>query len=97
VDSYPMHPSSVTAAQNIVRCLVGAGATAVVQPMLEAVGDGWTFTVLGALVLATLPPVWVQKKWGPGWRERRAVREEREEELKRGEGMVEGEVAGGKQ
>jgi len=25
------------------------------------------------------------------------VREEREEELKRGEGMVEGEVAGGKQ
>jgi len=37
----------------------------------------------------------LQKKWGPGWRERRAVKEEREQE--RGERMEGGEVLGGKQ
>jgi len=78
VDSYPLAPSGVTAAQNIVRCFVGAGATAVVQPMLTGIGDGWTFTILGFLVVLTLPPVWVQKRWGPGWREKRALREEKE-------------------
>jgi hypothetical protein len=73
---------------------MGAGATAVVQPMLTAIGDGWTFTVLGLLVMLPLPPVWVQKKWGPGWRGRRTVRDEQQERLS---GQIVGVVVASKQ
>lgn len=38
-----------TAAVNVGRCLLGAVAVSVVQPMIAAMGAGWTFT-LGALL-----------------------------------------------
>lgn len=49
VDLYPGKAASATAAVNVGRCLLGAVAVAVVQPMIDAMGAGWTFT-LGALL-----------------------------------------------
>ncbi|GAC95694.1 major facilitator super [Pseudozyma hubeiensis SY62] len=51
VDLYPGKAASATAAVNLGRCVLGAGAVAVVQPMIAAVGAGWTFTVGAVLTL----------------------------------------------
>lgn len=96
VDLYPMSPSTATAANNLVRCFLGAGGTALILIMIEKMGRGWCFTFIALVVLACLPILWVLQKWGPGWREERRVRLEsrrlRKEERERA--VVEKEVAG---
>ena len=74
VDLYPLSPSTATAANNFVRCLLGAGGTALIVIMIEHMGRGWCFTFVALVVLACMPVLWVLQKWGPGWREERRVR-----------------------
>jgi multidrug resistance protein len=40
VDIYPGRPATATAANNLVRCEIGAVATAVIVPMVDAMGTG---------------------------------------------------------
>lgn len=76
VDNYPMSPSTATAANNFVRCLMGAAGTAVIIEMINGMGRGWCFTFVGLVVLLCSPILWVLRKWGPGWREERRIKEE---------------------
>lgn len=76
VDLYPLSPATATAANNLVRCLMGAGATGVIIYMVDAMGRGWCFTFIAGVVLAFSPILWVLEKWGPGWREARRRRVE---------------------
>ena len=77
VDLFPERPATATAANNLVRCLMGAAGTAVILTMVEAMGRGWCFTFIAAVVFVTSPMVWALLKWGPGWREERRVRVEK--------------------
>ncbi|KAK4644097.1 hypothetical protein QC761_301760 [Podospora bellae-mahoneyi] len=83
VDLYPEAPATAVAAMNLVRCLFGAGGTAVIEYMLRAMGRGWTFTFWGLVLVLFSPILWVLTKWGPGWREERRVRKLKEEEKER--------------
>jgi MFS family permease len=74
IDLYPNSPATVTAANNLVRCLVGAGGTAAIIPMLDAMGRGWCFTFIALVVFAATPILWVVLKKGPDWREERRLR-----------------------
>lgn len=74
VDLYPESPATATAANNLVRCLLGAGGTAVVAPMINTMGRGWCFTFIAAILTLASPMLWVEVKWGPSWREERRVR-----------------------
>ncbi|KAE8341689.1 hypothetical protein BDV24DRAFT_174357 [Aspergillus arachidicola] len=56
VDLNPASPAAATAASNLVRCLLAAGATALIDPMQQAMGCGWAFTVVALVVLATILP-----------------------------------------
>lgn len=76
VDLYPLSPATATSANNLVRCLMGAGATAVVIYMIDAMGRGWCFTFIAGVVAVLSPILWVLERWGPGWREARRVRVE---------------------
>ncbi|KAK4544120.1 hypothetical protein LTR36_004618 [Oleoguttula mirabilis] len=76
VDLHPLSPATATAANNLVRCLMGAGATAVVIYMIDAMGRGWCFTLVAGVVAVFSPILWVLEKWGPQWREARRVRVE---------------------
>lgn len=76
VDLYPASPATATAANNLVRCLMGAGSTAVILYMIEAMGRGWCFTFHAGVVAGLSPILLVLEKWGPGWREARRVKEE---------------------
>jgi sugar phosphate permease len=78
VDLNPQSPSTATAANNLVRCLTGAAATALIVPMLNAMGNGWTFTLIACFLMATSPIMMALWVWGPKWREEKRVRMERE-------------------
>ncbi|CAK4024176.1 related to dityrosine transporter [Lecanosticta acicola] len=76
VDLHPLAPATATAANNLVRCLLGAGATAVIIYMIDAMGRGWCFTFIALVVVALSPILWALERWGPGWREARRLRAE---------------------
>lgn len=76
VDLYPTQAAKATAANNIVRCLLGAGATALIDPMLSAMGRGWCFTFIALVMLATSPLLLWEVHRGPAWREARRQQEE---------------------
>jgi len=64
-----------------VRCWIGAGGSAVIQPMLRSLDVGWTYTLLSLLCLVTsVPAVLAENKWGMIWRQ---AREKKLEEKKR--------------
>ncbi|RDL32411.1 MFS general substrate transporter [Venustampulla echinocandica] len=74
VDLYPQSPSTATAANNLVRCLMGAAGTGIVSIMIKHMGRGWCFTLIALVCIAAMPLLWVELKWGPVWREERRVR-----------------------
>ncbi|KAJ5725559.1 Kynureninase [Penicillium malachiteum] len=76
VDLYPTQAAKATAANNFVRCLLGAGATAVIDLMLSAMGRGWCFTFIAFVMLCTSPLLWIVIHYGPQWREERRLKEE---------------------
>ncbi|MCJ1390036.1 hypothetical protein MMC18_002894 [Xylographa bjoerkii] len=82
VDLYPRSPATATAANNLCRCLMGAAGTAVIIQMVDAMGRGWCFTFVAAVVLGASPLLWVVQTRGPRWREERRVRVERREAAK---------------
>ena len=90
VDLYPQSPSTATAANNLVRCFMGAGGTGIINIMIESMGRGWCFTFLALVCIVAMPMLLVELKWGPIWREERRVRMEKDAEEKK---MAEERVA----
>ena len=82
VDLYPLSPSTATAANNLVRCLMGAAGTGVIIQMIEGMGQGWCFTFIAAILFFTSPLLWALLKWGPKWREQRRLRVEKQKAMK---------------
>ncbi|KAJ9612927.1 hypothetical protein H2200_002868 [Cladophialophora chaetospira] len=82
IDFYPKAPATATAANNLVRCGLGAGATAAVVPMINAMGRGWTFTLLSLFLISTSPMLWAVYFWGMKWRKQRNERQRKAEEAK---------------
>ena len=78
VDINPGNAASSTAANNLFRCLLGAGSTAVVVPMIERMGAGWTYTFASLVWIALSPTLWLLLKYGPGWRKEKKEKEDRE-------------------
>lgn len=75
IDFYPHSPATATAANNLFRCLLGAAATGLIQPMIDRMGRGWAFTFLALFLLAASPGLWVVYFWGMAWRAERLRRE----------------------
>ena len=64
VDIFPKEAASATAAINLLRCLMGAGGVAAVLPLVNAIGAGWTFTILTGMSIAGLGLVVLQMGYG---------------------------------
>ena len=79
VDLYPYSPSTATAANNLCRCLMGAGGSAVIIEMIDTLGRGWCFTLIAGIVYMASPLLCVVTRRGPKWREERRVRIETRE------------------
>jgi len=74
VDLYPAKSASVTANNNLVRCIIGAIGTSVVEPMRRAVGMGWTMVIFVAFSILLSPLMVLEWKMGMQWRQERAGR-----------------------
>jgi hypothetical protein len=80
IDMYPGKPATATAANNLVRCWMGAGSAAASVPLINRVGLGWTVTIAAGIWLGFTPVLWVIMVKGPGWRrEARLANEKRRE------------------
>ena len=82
VDINPGNAASATAANNLFRCLLGAGSTAVVVPMIDKWGVGWTYTFASLVWIAFSPSLWALMKYGPIWRKAKKEKKDREEKAK---------------
>lgn len=78
VDIFPGRAGAASAANNLCRCWLGAGATSGVLPMINKIGVGWTTTFFGLLPVIASPILWYVMANGPKWRQ--AKREKQEEE-----------------
>jgi len=61
-------PATAQASFNMVRCLLSAVFISVLQPLIDAVGFGPTFTMLGSLCLVSAGFYLVELKYGQSWR-----------------------------
>ncbi|KAK5115734.1 hypothetical protein LTR62_000823 [Meristemomyces frigidus] len=77
IDIYPGQPATATAANNVSRCLLGAAATAAIGPMVKAMGNGWSYTVLALLFVASCAGPVATMRYGIVWRRARKAKEER--------------------
>ena len=78
MDIWPGKAAAATGANNLTRCLLGAAASAAVEPMRKAVGYGGTYSILGGLALVTVGGMAGVMRFGMGWRAKRAERERKE-------------------
>ncbi|KAF2239730.1 putative multidrug transporter [Viridothelium virens] len=77
VDIFPKQSASATAALNLSRCLMGAGGTAAIIPLANAISVGWSFTLCTAIMIFSLLLLGMQMRCGPRWR---AARDKSESE-----------------
>ncbi|KUJ16497.1 MFS general substrate transporter [Mollisia scopiformis] len=83
VDLYPQSPSTATAANNLVRCFVGAGGTGIINIMIDRMGRGWCFTFISLVCALASPMLLAELKCGMKWREERRVRMDKKKEEKK--------------
>lgn len=72
VDTNQDAPAAAQASSNIFRCAISAVAVAVLQDIIDATGAGWTFTILGLLLLVPVVLCLVLRKKGITWRLKKA-------------------------
>ena len=68
VDINQKAPAAAQASSNIIRCALSALAVAVLQDIIDGIGEGWTFTFLGLLLLAPIGLNLIIRKKGMVWR-----------------------------
>ncbi|KAI0859547.1 major facilitator superfamily domain-containing protein [Xylaria cubensis] len=68
IDVFTEQKAASSASLNLARCLLAAGATSIVTPMIRAVGTGWTFAIAVAVQLVALIGVGIQQRFGCEWR-----------------------------
>lgn len=82
VDFHPTQPSTATAANNLLRCLLGAGSLAILDPLLSAIGVGGTFSLLVGILVAFSPVLWILYFKGMMLRQKRFARMTEKERTK---------------
>jgi hypothetical protein len=71
LDLFEEQASASSALINLIRCLLGAVGSSTIQPMIQALGEGWSFTVLGGISVVCLPLIWIQWRYGASKRAKR--------------------------
>lgn len=84
VDINPGLAGTATASFNLIRCLLGAGATAVILPMTNSLGLGWSYTLIGLIYIALSPCLFAVMHYGPRWRRVRKDKKDEAERKKKG-------------
>lgn len=73
IDLFPGQAAAASGAADFVRCWLGALSAAVINDMLSDMGWGWCFTMIGLLLVITLPLIALEYVYGMSWRQRREM------------------------
>jgi multidrug resistance protein len=66
----PKQASSGIAINSFLRSMFAFAGSVLAEPLINAIGNGWLFTILGLWSLGSgLLVIWTMLKWGPAWRE----------------------------
>ncbi|KAF7518611.1 hypothetical protein G7054_g13391 [Neopestalotiopsis clavispora] len=68
VDTHHESPATALAANNLFRCLLSAGATALAVPLINRIGIGWTSVFIAGVWIFFSPCLWLVLKYGAKWR-----------------------------
>ncbi|KAI1746947.1 MFS general substrate transporter [Xylaria castorea] len=68
IDVFPDQKAAASASMNLARCLFAAGGTSLVNPLINAVDVGLTFTIAVAVLLVALVGIGIQWRFGQKWR-----------------------------
>lgn len=72
IDLHPSRPSTAQASFNLVRCTFAAGGLAALQPLINAMGTGWCFTIVALATGGTAAAcIIIARVWGEHWRRQR--------------------------
>jgi hypothetical protein len=71
VDLYYTTPATAMAANNLVRCFLGAAATAVIHPIILKWGNRTTYWAVAGAMLSVSPLLGMVYWKGLAWRRRR--------------------------
>jgi hypothetical protein len=69
VDLHPEETGLASVAVSLTRCLAAAAAVAILQPLLDSAGVGWTFTIIGGLCGLSIPMLLALRAFGLAWRQ----------------------------
>ncbi len=68
VDTHPESPATAVAANNLFRCFVSSGATAVALPLINHIGVGFTGVFISGVWITFSPILWLVMFRGASWR-----------------------------
>ncbi|KAK0960970.1 hypothetical protein LTR91_020090 [Friedmanniomyces endolithicus] len=88
IDIHPSAPATATAANNVLRCLIGAAATAAIIPMSDAVGNGWAYTILALFFIGSCAGPIASMRYGVEWRRVKKEKAERRRKAKEAKGLA---------
>jgi predicted PurR-regulated permease PerM len=71
--SEPKDSGLASVAISLTRCLAAAVALATLQLLLNAIGAGWTFTMLGLICALSIPMLVCVRVWGESWRQKKSA------------------------
>lgn len=75
IDINPKSSAAASAANNLVRCLLGAGGVAIVNLLFDSLGRGWTATLIALVWVLTSSFWWLVIIWGPRWRKEKEIKQ----------------------
>lgn len=65
----PRKPSNGVAVNNFVRNIFSCVGAAVTEPLIQAIGNGWLFTIFGLFsFVAGFGCLWAMKRYSKHWR-----------------------------
>ena len=70
VDAFNLYSASAMTAVLITRCLMGTFLPLVTEPLTDAIGYGWGFTVLAGACLVLAPIPLLVMRYGARWRQK---------------------------
>ncbi len=64
----PKKASSGVAVSNFIRNIFSFVGAVVAQPLIGVIGNGWLFTGIGVIAMASSVVIWAMRRFGPRWR-----------------------------